>query len=127
VPAAASPLGLVKLRPLIEISRGRAEIVIGLIDGPVATNHDDLANANISEVAGKTGSACVRSDSTACMHGTFVAGIMSARRGAEAPSICPDCSLLVRPICRESSDQNPDMPSAAPELAAAIVDALTPA
>ncbi|HEU5239583.1 MAG TPA: S8 family serine peptidase, partial [Pyrinomonadaceae bacterium] len=45
------------------------------------------------------------------------------RRGADAPAICPDCTLLVRPIFPESSDQNPDMPSAAPEeLAAAIID-----
>jgi subtilisin family serine protease len=48
---------------------------------------------------------------------------MSARRGADAPAICPECTLLVRPIFSESSEQNPAMPSAAPEeLAAAIID-----
>ena len=91
---AASPLDLVKLRPLMDMSRGRSEVVIGLIDGPVATSHDDLAHANISEVAGKSGSACLRANSTACVHGTFVAGIISARREADAPAICPDCTLL---------------------------------
>ena len=125
VPEAANPLDLVKLRPLMEVSRGRSEVVIGLIDGPVATNHDDLANTNISEVPGTSGNACIRADSTACVHGTFVAGIISARREADAPAICPDCTLLVRPIFRESSDQNPDMPSAAPEeLAAALIDCI---
>jgi subtilisin family serine protease len=124
-PAAASPLDLVKLRPLMEVSRGRADIVIGLIDGPVATDHEDLANTSISEVPGKSGGACTRADSTACVHGTFVAGIMSARRGTNAPAICPGCTLLVRPIFSESSDGNPDMPSAAPEqLAAAIIDCI---
>jgi subtilisin family serine protease len=125
VAPAASPLDLVKLRPLMEVSRGRAEIVIGLIDGPVAADHDDLTGTSISEVPGRSGSACIRADSTACVHGTFVAGIMSARREAEAPAICPDCTLLVRPIFSESSDENPDMPSASPEeLAAAIIDCI---
>lgn len=123
VPAAASPLDLVKLRPLMEVSSGRPEIVIGLIDGPVAADHDDLAKTSIREIPGRSGSSCIRADSTACMHGTFVAGIISARRGAEAPAICPECTLLVRPIFSESSEQNPDMPSAEPdELAAAIID-----
>jgi hypothetical protein len=36
VSEAASPLDLVKLRPIMEVSRGRSEVVIGLIDGPVA-------------------------------------------------------------------------------------------
>jgi subtilisin family serine protease len=109
----------------MEVSHGRPEVLIGLIDGPVATNHEDLAHTNISAVPGKSGSACIRADSTACMHGTFVAGIISARRGANAPAISPDCTLLVRPIFGESSDQNPDMPSAAPEeLAAALIDCI---
>ena len=37
------PLELVKLDRLMERSSGRSEIVIGLIDGPVAMNHPDLA------------------------------------------------------------------------------------
>jgi subtilisin family serine protease len=57
------------------------------------------------------------------MHGTFVAGILSARRGSEAPSISPGCTLLVRPIFAETASGNPDMPSATPEeLATAIID-----
>jgi subtilisin family serine protease len=57
------------------------------------------------------------------MHGTFVAGILSARRGSSAPAICPDCTLLVRPIFSETTPTNGDLPSATPEeLAEAIVD-----
>jgi len=64
---------------------------------------------------------CSVSSSIACMHGTFVAGILSARRGSAAPSICPECTLLVRPIFPESRIGNGDMPSATPgELATAI-------
>jgi subtilisin family serine protease len=119
----ASPLDLVKLGPLMELSSGRAETTIALIDGPVATDHKDLSNTNIREIPGRLSGTCARANSTACMHGTFVAGILSARRGSEAPAISPDCTLLVRPIFAETVAGNPDMPSATPEeLAVAIVD-----
>jgi subtilisin family serine protease len=59
------------------------------------------------------------------VHGTFVAGILSARRGSAAPAICPDCALLVRPIFTEPSAGNGQMPNATPEeLATAIADAI---
>jgi subtilisin family serine protease len=59
------------------------------------------------------------------MHGTFVAGILSANRGSAAPAICPDCTLLLRPIFAESSLSHGQMPSATPEeLATAIVDCI---
>ena len=107
----------------MELSSGRAETTIGLIDGPVATNHKDLSNTNIREIPGRLRGTCGRASSTACMHGTFVAGILSARRGSEAPSISPTCTLLVRPIFAETASGNRDMPSATPaELATAIID-----
>jgi subtilisin family serine protease len=100
---------------------GRREVRIGLIDGPVALDHPALADAVIDEIPGKTG-ACTVANSTACRHGTFVAGILSAARGADAPGICPDCTLLVRPVFDESALEE-GMPSARPEeLAAAILD-----
>jgi subtilisin family serine protease len=59
------------------------------------------------------------------MHGTFVAGVLLAKRGSSAPAICPACSLLVRPIFPEAGAVNGDMPSATPEeLATAIADAI---
>jgi len=101
-------------------STGEKEIVIGLIDGPVAVDHADFAGGHI-RVAGTASAACSLSDSVACQHGTFVAGILSARRGSSAPAICPDCTLLVRPIFPENAPANGDMPSAAPsQLASAI-------
>jgi subtilisin family serine protease len=102
---------------------GKREISVGLIDGPVNASHPDLAGSNIQEIPGTLRGACARASSTACMHGTFVAGILSARRGALAPAICPDCTLLVRPIFAEAASADGDMPSATPaELAAAIVE-----
>ncbi|MCI0600958.1 MAG: S8 family serine peptidase [Beijerinckiaceae bacterium] len=120
-----SPLDLVRLTALMERGQGRPEVIIGLIDGPVILDHPHLAAGHIREMPGKLGSACARSDSAACQHGTFVAGILSARRGSPAPAICPGCTLLVRPIFAEATPANGDMPSAKPEeLAEAILDCL---
>jgi subtilisin family serine protease len=118
------PLSLVKLTELMERTSGRPEIKVGLIDGPVALQHPDLPGDRIVAVAGK-GGACTRTDSIACSHGTFVAGILAARRPSVAPAICPDCTLLVRPIFAESMPANAGMPSATPEeLAQAILDCI---
>lgn len=48
------PLDLVKLTPLMSIISGRGEVVIGLIDGPVAQEHSDLASAIIRYVPGRS-------------------------------------------------------------------------
>ncbi len=117
------PLDVVHLTPLMERTSGRAEIKVGLIDGPVAMDHPDLARQNIHEVPGKVAGACSKASSLACMHGTFVAGMLAAKRGSVAPAICPACTLLVRPIFAEMASTNGDMPSAMPEeLAAAIIE-----
>jgi subtilisin family serine protease len=117
------PLEVVHLRPLTDRTSGRSEVVVGLIDGPVFLTHPDLAGQNIQEVPGKLRGTCARADSAACLHGTFVTGILCARRGSVAPAICPGCTLLVRPIYPETSPALGDMPSAIPEeLAEAIVD-----
>ena len=117
------PLDLVKLTPLRDRTGGNPEIAIGLIDGPVAMDHPDLAGQRIHVVSEKAGAACSRFESVACQHGTFVAGVLCARRGSDAPAICPDCTLLVRPIFSETASASGDMPSAKPEaLASAIIE-----
>ena len=120
-----SPLDLVRLAALMERSQGRPEIVVASVDGPVALNHPDLAGGSIRELPGKPRGACSLADSVACTHGTFVAGILSARRGSVAPAICPGCTLLLRPIFVESLNGKLQMPSASPEeLAQAIIDCI---
>src|SRR5215472_2802186 len=87
---------------------------------PLATG--DLSAARIREVQGASHSFCSRADHVAWTHGTFVAGILVAKRGSQAPAICPGCTLL--PIFAETSG-NHQMPSADPgELATAIVDSV---
>ena len=118
-----NPLELVRLPPLMELSGGRREIVIGLIDGPVATGHPGLSREAVRDAGGTAGASCSLAASAACKHGTFVAGMLCGRRGSAAPSICPDCTLLVRPIFAETAQPGADVPQATPDaLAAAIMD-----
>ena len=117
------PLQLVKLDRLMIRSSGRPEVVIGLIDGPVAMDHPDLTRSSIRELPGAQGASCSVASSVACMHGTFVAGVLSAKRGSAAPAICPECTLLVRPIFPERNVAIGQMPSAtAQDLSSAIQD-----
>jgi subtilisin family serine protease len=116
---------MVGLSALIARTSGRPEISIGLIDGPVALDHPDLAAENIRVVPGKLSAACTDANDAACAHGTFIAGILLARRMSVAPAICPGCTLLVRPIFSEAPANGEQMPSAsAAELADAIFDAI---
>jgi subtilisin family serine protease len=131
---ALSVLDLVKLPPLMGLTSGRPDIAVGLIDGPVAIDHPDLRRDTIREVPGRLSGTCARASSAACKHGTFVAGILCAKRGSVAPGICPRCTLLVRPIFAEA-DREPvgaahgrpgdSLPSAtAEELGKAIVECI---
>ncbi len=118
-----NPLELIKLTNLMEITQGRPEVVIGLIDGPVVTSHPALVSDNILEISGSLNSSCTQKNSIACRHGTFMAGMLNAKRGSPAPAICPDCTLMIRPIFSEAASDNVQMPSATPEeLAAALIE-----
>ncbi len=113
-------LDLVRLLPLMERSRGKQEVVLALVDGPVAVDHAGLAGAPIRVLSG---GACSATMSEACQHGTFVAGILSASRGSGAPSIAPGCMMLVRPIFAEVGTGDPI--SVRPdELADAVVECI---
>jgi subtilisin family serine protease len=117
----SNALDLVGLNALMRISAGRPELAIGLIDGPVATAHADLAGSSIRELRGKARRVDAKPNSIAGLHGTFIAGILLAKRGSSAPAICPACTLLAYQIFANPPD-NKDMPSATPgDLAAAIL------
>jgi subtilisin family serine protease len=122
----SAPLELVRLPPLMERTTGSPDVTIGLIDGPVVATHSDLPQERVRDIAREGGGVCTRPESAACLHGTFVAGILCARRGSSAPAICPDCTLLVRPIFREmTTARAAELPTATPgELARAILDCL---
>lgn len=110
----------VRLVPLMELTQGREEIAVGLIDGPVAIGHPALADQRFREVSGS--GSCRRNDSGACVHGTLVAGVLAAKRGSPAPGICPGCTFLLRPIFGEESSAQDTTIATPEELAGAIAD-----
>ncbi len=119
------PTELVRLTALMQRTTGSPQVKIGLIDGPVVTQHADLAGGHLHEIPGHNGASCTQANSGACVHGTFVAGILSARRNSPAPAICPNCTLLIRPIFSETTAGREHMPSATPqELAAAVLECI---
>lgn len=101
---------------------GIPDVTIGLIDGPVDFRHPDLASDRMHALSGPT---MPRTDAPGCLHGTFVAGMLSAKRTSTAPAICPGCTLLTRPIFGEAGSARDQMPRSTPaELARAILDCL---
>jgi subtilisin family serine protease len=119
---AQGALAAVGLIPVMEMTAGAPEIRAALIDGPVAADHPDLATENIRSLSAADG-ATASGDGVAAAHGTYVAGILAARRGSGAPAICPGCTLLVRPIFLEAASDSAHMPSSTPdETADAIAE-----
>jgi subtilisin family serine protease len=113
------------LGSLMRETSGRPEVLVGLIDGPIATDHPDLLGARVRRLdsplplAGDVARAARR-------HGTFVAGMLCATRASEAPAICPQCTL-VHAVIFGAARAGPFTPSADPRLLAdglvACVDA----
>ena len=114
-------LDLVKLPALMQRTRGDPGMQVAIIDGPVAIRDPAFAGARLSEVPGHRG-ICDLAGSMACLHGTFVAGILCARPGSGAPAICADCTFLVRPVFAEANGEIPI--ATADELADAMLDCL---
>lgn len=123
------PRAIAEFDCLMWSTQGEAHIRIGLIDGPVALDHPERAADRVTVLPGTLPANCAGAGSLACDHGTFVAGILHARRGSAAPALCPGCTLLVRPIfAAEMARGHPaaataEMPTATPQdLAAAITE-----
>jgi subtilisin family serine protease len=113
----------------MNISSGHSDIKVGLIDGPVDITHSAFQTSNIKTVRDSQLNACKNASSIACSHGTFVAGILCAKRGLPAPAICPSCHVILNPIFRENIDntgyKSMIFPSArAEELSNAIIETI---
>ncbi|MGN9918971.1 S8 family peptidase [Micromonospora palomenae] len=111
-------LRLVSLTRLMALTTGRPETVLGIIDGPVRTDHPELASASIRQltappIPAQTGQGA------ASDHATAIAGILMAGRDTSHPGICPDATLLVRPIFTAAHRVGAVPPA---ELASAIVE-----
>jgi len=76
---------LTGLGEMMARSTGDPGIVIGLLDGPVATDHPGFRSGAVVTIGEMP---------AASRHGTAVAGVLAARRDSGAPGICPDCTVL---------------------------------
>jgi subtilisin family serine protease len=117
------PRETVNLAPLMERTSGSPEVVVALIDGPVATSHPGLAGLrfrNLLTLAAAEPAQGAPSNG-AFQHGTFTAGILCARRDSGAPGIAPDCTLLLRPVFAEQRVGN-SLSARGSELASAIAE-----
>ncbi|MFF1870341.1 S8 family serine peptidase [Kitasatospora herbaricolor] len=127
----AYPYELVRLTPLMERGPGRPGISVAVIDGAVARGRPEFAGQRLIALADEGGAEgaegppgtrnCGPGDAS-CLHGTFVAGLLGARRSCATPGICPGCTLLVRPIFATAGAGTRSAPAArAEELASAVV------
>jgi subtilisin family serine protease len=118
-------LDLVGLGGLVEETSGREVITVAVIDGPADLSHPDLAGAGIAAIpSADIPAACAVPASSACRHGTFVVGMLAARRAGAAPGLCPGCKVIVRPIFCEARPGS-FCPVATPaDLAAAVANAV---
>ncbi|MFC4056260.1 S8 family serine peptidase [Actinomadura syzygii] len=107
-------LSLVGLGPLMERSAGSPGIGVGIVDGPVLSGHPGLWGARVAGTPGGHKATCARPGHPACLHGTFIAGILAARRDSGAPAICPECTIYVHAVFTDHSG-NGRTPTATPE------------
>jgi subtilisin family serine protease len=99
------PLIQTKIQYLMKYSEGRPEITIGLIDGSIDLSHPAFRGSIIRTVKESGHAKCTNTDSISCRHGTFIAGIISAKRGFNVPAICPKCTLLLYPIFTDKKQE----------------------
>jgi len=105
----------------MERTAGDATVPIGLIDGPVAVGHPGLRGSTLHDVGGKRSGRCSVLHHSACLHGTFIAGILVGRRGSGAPAICPGSPLVLSAIFDDTSAGRSPPQATANDLAAAIL------
>jgi Subtilase family/PatG C-terminal/PatG Domain len=96
------------------VNFGSPEVAIAVIDGPydAAGLSKVLARPPISLGNG----VCEPGRDSACEHGTFIIGLLGARRDAPIPGFCADCTLFHIPLFSDDDRNEVEVP----ELAAAI-------
>lgn len=120
---ATSAFELARLPDLMKQSAGAPGIRVAMIDGPVERGHPAFKTLKLQEIAAGNHVACSTSDSSACLHGTFIAGVLFADRQSGAPGLCPECTALLRPIFTETSGGRETLPVATPdELSVALIE-----
>lgn len=117
----STPPEIVQLKSLTALTQGRAEVFVGILDGPVDWQHAALSHADVRHLGGSS-VGCDRTEGSACAHGTFVAGILAASRGSGAPAVCPGCTFLSCAVFADSGQTYDNVSATTGSLAQAIVD-----
>jgi subtilisin family serine protease len=86
----------------MDISIGSPQVAIAVIDGPIDFSHPAFQGSNVRTIKESQAIACKSANSIACIHGTFVTGILCAKRGSPAPAICPGCQIILYPVFTEN-------------------------
>lgn len=91
-----TPLQRTGLPPLMRLSAGRADVVVGLIDGPVQTALPAFAGVRFRQ--GVPLAVAGNAAGPAGMHATLVASLLAASRDDTPSGICPACTFVLHPI-----------------------------
>ena len=119
-----SYLSHLQLDELYNKSEGSSDITIAIIDGAVDSKHPDFEGTKITQLASinnETNAVCYDKSSPSCQHGTYVTGVLAARRESTSPGIAPGCNYLIRPIFCEEKDLK-DCPTLKEETLAKAVN-----
>lgn len=100
------------------ISNAKHGFAVAVIDGPydAATLSGVLENVPESLAAG----SCDVSPNSACDHGTFIMGLLGARRDSLIPGLCPDCRLLHIPLFADANSPSASVDELATAIATAV-------
>ncbi|MFB4295056.1 S8 family serine peptidase [Actinomadura sp. NTSP31] len=110
----AHSLRLTGLDALMADGEGDPAVTVAVIDGPADTGHPALPST--------APSSCRSPMGTACLHGTFVLGMLAAARESSAPAICPGCTFLLRSVLCEPVPGHPCPDTTPTALAEAVED-----
>ena len=84
-------LRVLNVGPLRDFSKGRAEVTIGLLDGPIDSEHPNLRE---SLRTGFTINSSASGDTDNRFHATHLASIMVGQANSDCEGIVPGCRLI---------------------------------
>jgi subtilisin family serine protease len=116
-PAPPPWLALIGLDRVMALGNGAPDLSIGIVDGQVDTGHAALSGARFVALGAPPAGP-------ATGHGTFVTGLLAARRGGAAPGICPDCRFLLRPVFGAAAEAGTAPQPSPGEIRQAVLDCL---
>jgi hypothetical protein len=94
-------------------------VPVAVIDGPY--DPGGLSGILAAQPVSLGNASCSFNQNSACMHGTFVTGLLGARRNAPIPGLCPDSKILHVPLFVDSHSPQPSVAELANAISLAVV------